>query len=61
MCLHMQDIIKSMSSVRDLVKLTNKKLFDNGSELDKEEKIKIKSYFSILFLFHFWENWMRNH
>ena len=34
-------------------------ILTSDSELDKEEKIKIKCYFSLLFLFDFWENWIR--
>ena len=30
-------------------------ILTNDSGLDKEEKIKIKCYFSLLFLFDFWE------
>ena len=34
-------------------------ILTNDSELDKEEKIEIKCYFSLLFLFDFSENWIR--
>ena len=50
-----------MMSLNDRVvrlKYTNF-ILTNDSELDKEEKIKIKCYFLILFLFDFRENWIR--
>ena len=68
----MQDSLKHMFSVRDHVRPTRSCLmislnvfilkytyfiFKNDSGLDKEEKIKIKCYFSLLF--HFWENLIR--
>ena len=32
-------------------------ILTNDSKLEKEEKIKC--YFSLIFLFDFWENWIR--
>ena len=34
-------------------------ILTNESGLDKEENVKTKCYFSLLFLFHFWENWIK--